>query len=101
MILVQAQRIDERRERGGLRTAAWIVEKEARKRLAPVLEHTHQRPICEMRRGVFLSHERQRVVRDSRRTPIYSSSPRIAWLSADCDTASLGRYGRLAHDRLP
>ena len=45
---LQPKGVDQRGQRGWLLPATWIVEEESRKRLAPVLQHTHQRPTCEI-----------------------------------------------------
>jgi len=54
-----AQRIDQRLERGRLVTAARVVEEEAVERRAPVLQHPHQFAARDEARDMLLQRERQ------------------------------------------
>ena len=46
--ILESKRVDQSRQSGGLLATARIVEKEARKRRAPVLQHAHQRSARKM-----------------------------------------------------
>jgi NAD(P)-dependent dehydrogenase (short-subunit alcohol dehydrogenase family) len=63
---LQAQRLDERRQRGRLLSPARVVEKVARKRRAPVLKHSHQRATLDQGRDVCLKRKRQPQAIDGR-----------------------------------
>ena len=61
--IVESKRIDQSRQRSGLLTAARIVEKEARKRRAPVLQHADQRSAREVfRHPIFRDPGKARPV---------------------------------------
>jgi hypothetical protein len=52
-----SQRLDQQRERGRRLTSAWIVQVVARKWRTPVLQHTDQAPVREVRVDLILHDE--------------------------------------------
>ena len=56
-ISLQPQCMDQRRKRSWLLSAARVIEEKAGERLAPVLQHAHERPFRQMLGREFLRHE--------------------------------------------
>src|SRR5438105_13896436 len=55
----QPDRVDERRECRGYLAPPRVIEKEAGKRRAPILEHSRERPSLEQGRNLVLDHVRE------------------------------------------